>query len=457
VQHKPKMSNVVEFILGVKDFLSPALAVANKNIAQNTAAIAKSAGQSTMAVVNANKAVIDLSKAVAGLGNQYKILNKIPMGVAKGFPSAPLTAYGNNFKQMEGKILGVFTRIGNTATAGVNKVKGFGTGLVNMGKMGWNGITKVTGALLDNNKAMNFVKNGIGDLIGSTAVLDGIQSMVSMSTEIWTGVQEVLNVVMEANPIGIVIVAIVGLVLWVKHLCNHNKYWAQSMKDLWGVIKSFAHSQFTIWKMIGETIWYWIQFAWLKIKGFAEYTTEVFSRIGKSMKLALDGDFSGAKEVFSAEIKTKADVELAKVTADHNKAQAGYKVDLVKDAVDIVKGLKSTKDNIKTGWDKRKEAGTDPNPEVKEAKKTKDVVPKTPKAVHPKALHAGKGGSGGGADNTANAITSGGSKSIIINIHEVGNGMQVYVSGAKEAGVEVSDKIRQELIKIFGSAAHATF
>jgi hypothetical protein len=292
-------------------------------------------------------------------------------------------------------------------------------------------------------------------LIGSTAALDGIQSMITMSTEIWTGVQEVLNVVMEANPIGIVIVAIVGLVLWVKHLCNHNKYWAQSMKDLWGVIKSFAHSQFTIWKMIGETIWYWIQFAWLKIKGFAEYSTEVFSRIGQSMKKALDGDFAGAKAVFDTEIKTKAEVDLALVTANHNKAQDGYKNELVKDAVDMAKGLKSAKDNIKTGWDKRKEAGTDPNPDIKKVKEVVPKVPKTPKVASGKALH--KGMHSEGAESTANGITSGGSKSVIINIQEVGNDMKVYVSGAKEAGVESADKIRQELIKIFGSAAHAVF
>jgi hypothetical protein len=85
----------------------------------------------------------------------------------------------------------------------------------------------------------------------------------------------------------------------------------------------------------------------------------------------------------------------------------------------------------------------------------KDAVPKSPKIMHPKVMH--KGLRNEGAENTANAITSGGAKSIVINIHEVGNDMKVYVSGAKEAGVESADKIRQELIKIFGSAAHAVF
>jgi hypothetical protein len=446
------MANVVDITLGIKDLLSAGMVKAAEIAKHSNNVIATSTMASTKAIVDANKSVANLTKAVAGLGNQYKIVNKIPFGVAKGFPSAPLTAYGNNFKAMEGKIHGVFTHISNTASASVNKVKGFGTGLVNMGKMGWNGIKNVTGALLENNKAMNFVKNGIGDLIGSTAALDGIQSMITMSTEIWTGVQEVLNVVMEANPIGIVIVAIVGLVLWVKHLCNHNKYWAQSMKDLWGVIKSFAHSQLTIWKMVGETIWYWIQFAWLKIKGFVEWSGTAFSNLGKSMKAALDGDFAGAKEIITAEIKTKSEVELATLTKEHGLKQSGYAADLSKDTKDVADGLKSVKDNIVTGWNKRKEPGTDPNPEIK---KVKDVKPKLPKVANPKAFHKGIGSAG--AEHTANAITSGGSKSIIINIHEVGNDMKVYVSGAKEAGVESADKIRQELIKIFGSAAHAVF
>jgi hypothetical protein len=446
------MANVVDITLGIKDLLSAGMVKAAEIAKHSNNVIATSTMASTKAIVDANKAVANLTKAVAGLGNQYKITNKIPFGVTKGFPSAPLTAYGNNFKAMEGKIHGVFASIGNSASAGVNKVKGFGTGLLNMGRNGWNGIKNITNALLENNKAMNFVKDGIGDLIGSSAALDGIQSMVAVSTEIWTGVQEVLNVVMEANPIGIVIAAIVGLVLWVKHLCNHNKYWAASMKDLWGVIKSFAHSQLTIWKMIGETIWYWIQFAWLKIKGFAQYTTEVFSRIGQSIKKALDGDFAGAKEVFSTEIKTKAEVELATLTKEHGLKQSGYAADLSKDRKDIADGLKSAKDNIVTGWKKRNEKGTDP---TKDVKQVKDAVPKSPKIMHPKVMH--KGLRNEGAENTANAITSGGAKSIVINIHEVGNDMKVYVSGAKEAGVESADKIRQELIKIFGSAAHAVF
>lgn len=80
-----------------------------------------------------------------------------------------------------------------------------------------------------------FVKNKVATLAAAAA-----QKIVTTATTVWTGVQKVLNLVLAANPIGIVITAIGALVAAVIYAYNNFEGFRKICDQVWGVIKPLA-------------------------------------------------------------------------------------------------------------------------------------------------------------------------------------------------------------------------
>jgi hypothetical protein len=221
---------------------------------------------------------------------------------------------------------------------------------------------------------------------------------------------------------------------------------------LWSVIKIFAHIVMITFKGVGETIWYYIQYGWLKMKSFVQWSVEAMSQVGKSIKLALSGDWDGAKTEFNKQIKTTGQVEIDAITVQHNADDAANTKAMGAYTKDIVKSWNSMAANVKTGWEKRNEKGTDPTVAAKEAKEKTDKAKAAKEAsANAKLAHGVNQGHNAGASDKANAITSGGSKSIIINIQEMGNNMVVTATGVKETATEVGKTVVEQVLRILSS------
>ena len=444
------MSNVVEIILKLKDVLSSALATASVG-AQSSFSNIQNAANITTNTINQS------ALAVRNLSAEMKMVRAIPTGSLLQMPTAPLTQYGQQFLNTRTKIETGFKGIVRGIDTGVQKVKGFGAGMVSMGSKAVGSLGNFTKSLFDSNSKLGHVRRGVLELLGSTGILEVVQNAVGISTEVWAGAQEFLNIVMSANPIGIVVVAIIGLIMWIKHLANHNKYWAQSLRNLWEVIKAWASNVVLQWKIVGTEIWYWIQYAWKKLEGFVQYSVEGFSRIGKSWEAIKNGDFEGAKAVFKTEIVTQASKDLTGINIAHDAQQKANLAEYVGNLNKMEKHGKAALFYGKAGWDHRNDADVDPTKTVAVA--TPPKVPKTPKipSTPKESRNAGATGHGRAMSETANGITSGGSKSIIINIASVGDDMNVTLNESKASPADIAQMIREELVNIFGSAAQTAF
>lgn len=70
---------------------------------------------------------------------------------------------------------------------------------------------------------------------GAWAIVQGI---ASTATGIWTGIQEAFNLVMSLNPIGLVVLAIAGLVAGIIYAYTHFEGFRNVVQTVWDVIKS---------------------------------------------------------------------------------------------------------------------------------------------------------------------------------------------------------------------------
>jgi phage-related protein len=139
-------------------------------------------------------------------------------------------------------------------------------------------VTKVSGVLARNfGPALKSTAEFLSqhrDIIVPVAValgtMAGVIGTVVAAVRVWTAVQTVLNVVMAANPIGLIIIAVAGLVAGLTYFFTQTKTGQAIIKGAWAGIKT-AISAVTDW---------WSGTALPIIKGTWTSITEAF-RVGK--------------------------------------------------------------------------------------------------------------------------------------------------------------------------------
>lgn len=166
----------------------------------------------------------------------------------------------------------------------------------------------VAGFLMDHTELI--VAAGVAWL-SYTVIVKG----ASTATAIW-------NAITKANPIARVISLIAALITWIGFLVNKYEGWGASLQGLWDIIKGFVRLNVIAWREMGETIWYWVQYAWLKVKGFVEYCGQAIANIGEAFIKATTLDFSGASDAISREIVTTASLELKQLEKNRDVTKA---------------------------------------------------------------------------------------------------------------------------------------
>ncbi|MTD42461.1 tape measure protein [Erwinia sp. CPCC 100877] len=164
----------------------------------------------------------------------------------------------------------------------------------------------------------------------------GFIKSVTTSTKVWTAAQTALNLVMEANPIVLVVTAIVGLIAAIVYLWNTNEGFRNAVLDVWDTIKQAFLKTAD-----------WVLNTWGTVKQF-------FSDLWKSIKetavSAVDGvknAWSGTKKWFGSTWQNIKDgaVDIWNGTVSSAKAA----VQSVKDAWTSVKDwFKNTFESIKS-------------------------------------------------------------------------------------------------------------
>ncbi len=197
-----------------------------------------------------------------------------------------------------------------------------------------------------------------------TSVVSGV---LAVKTALLTAAQWLLNVALTANPIGLIIVAIGALIGAIIVICRRFEGWA----TVWNAVKVTLVSSFkqyvASWKFGFSELWFTVQIFWAKIKSFGEFVAQLFSNIGQSIKLALQGNFSAAKDMLKQKITTKASLEVEQLQAQRDANRESYKnesIQRVQDVADALRSVKLTKKITEKGEEEAKPifgAGTEPS------------------------------------------------------------------------------------------------
>ena len=86
------------------------------------------------------------------------------------------------------------------------------------------------------------------------AILAGGVLAVAAAMKVWAAIQAVVNALMTANPIGLVIAALVILVAGVYEAYKHFKVFHDIVDDVWTVIKYLANWVVAHWKLIVDVL-----------------------------------------------------------------------------------------------------------------------------------------------------------------------------------------------------------
>lgn len=248
---------------------------------------------------------------------------------------------------------------------------------------------------------------------------------VNAAAGAWAAVMGVVNVVMNANPIILIISLLIALGFWIYSVAQKYEGWGKSLGGVWEIIKGFVKLNFIAWKDFGENIWYWIQYAWLKVEGFVQWIGGAMSNVFNALKLASQFKFSEAKQALTAEIKTTASTQLDELEKKHKTGQLKNQ----DDAIAAVKQMQGGYGMI--GLKKKAEP-------VKAADATTTAVLGKQIATSDfKGLEAGK--------EKADAVNGGGQRSIVINIGKQVEKMELHVASAKEGIEEMAAMVKEEL------------
>ena len=277
-------------------------------------------------------------------------------------------------------------------------------------------------------------------------------SIAAKAQTFWTGVltakQWLLNAALTANPIGLVIALIAGLVAAIIVVKKRTEGWGKSFTAVGVIIKTAAKMYWEHLKFSFNMIWLGIKLLMLRFEQFGQWLKGLFQNIGKAITLALALDFSGAKRALATPIKTAAAGQIEAVEKQQQQAVKQYTQTQIGYTKDIIKAGKSISIKAKKG----------------------EAVPSRP--VQRGGVVSQSGGSGaisqnglsvaslsssslGTAASTANSIATGGKKQTVLNVHieKVLENVTQHITQGKEEADKLVDTILDELTR----RLHGTF
>lgn len=218
--------------------------------------------------------------------------------------------------------------------------------------------------------------------------LVGVMKVVTAVTKVWQGVQWLLNIAMNANPIGLVITAIAALVAGVVYCWNKFAGFRAFLLTMWSVIKG-----------LGGIIKDYL------IDRFKTFLSGI-GKVGQALAKLFNGDFSGAWSSAVDGVK-----DLTGITSATKAVKATYQLaGGVKEEYGRNYSRESAKDKKKTTENKISSPSTKGSPAFSFG---------SPANNGKGGKGSGKGGHGGhgGGKSTAEALATGGSRSSNIHIN----------------------------------------
>jgi hypothetical protein len=303
-------------------------------------------------------------------------------------------------------------------------------------------ISMVLGWLKPLTKSFAEFKGIIGlvaSVLGGLAI--GIWAVTAAKTA-WGTITEWLTLTIESMSASIMAIPVFGWILAgiaaviaaVMYLRSHFEGFGRFFKNLWSILKATFTYTVSGFKQGFDSISYYVQLLWLKLKSFGQYVGQLFTNIGESLSLAAQFKFSEAKAKLTATITTEASKEIKQLDKDHAAKQDGYmKEQMTSLAVIALTPLKG----------------------IIKAKK------EDPNAATDQAFGDSKGrSSSGSTTNTAkvdqgiNAISGGGVKNIYVTVNKmIENSYITVTQETKQAARDLERLIEEGMVRAIASAS----
>jgi tape measure domain-containing protein len=263
---------------------------------------------------------------------------------------------------------------------------------------------------------------GIAAGIGAMAIA---WSLYSSWTQIATTWQAILDAAM-LWPL-VIIGVLVGAVVW---LCSSYDGVGKSLMSMWQIIKSvFGMGKVLFMEMVDDYI-FPFNLLYLKAKSVFQYIGQLASNAAQAIKMALNGDFSGAKNILTAHITTDADKEFndairtrIKRANEHGKEFIGYAQTIATSTKGIgISRSKTEKSNSPIGA-------------MNLNGLTSMGAPITHEGISPGTSTANVPGT---VTDTAKGISAGGQRNQVINIAKLGvDQISLHAASVTEGAAEI--------------------
>lgn len=267
----------------------------------------------------------------------------------------------------------------------------------------------------------------------------------------------ILNAVIAISPIGWVIIAIVGLISIIGMAVKYTSGWG----DSWMALKKIFE---IVWEQIKLMFNYGVQnfkngfnLIILHAKDAAQTIVGIFSKVGDAIKMAMDGDFSGAFNKVTEKVKTEASGEINKLKAEQQKQTTDFKKQSAANAAGILKassgiGISVDSEGISNDFKKLKDSFKG----VKGAEKgnANDYLSAVPGlAGKGMAKDGATGADGKKGKQKGDGITSGGNKmtTITVNINKLQDQTIINVDKTEKGISNLGDKIQEVMLRAVNS------
>jgi len=222
---------------------------------------------------------------------------------------------------------------------------------------------------------------------------------VTWATTLWTGAQKMLNLVMSMNPIGIVIIAIAGLVAGIMIAWNKFEGFRAVVLGLWEVFK-------TVFENIGT------------------FFKQIFAPIGEAIAAFKDGRWM---DMGAAVAKLALNISPVGLAANAIKFQ--------REGGGFTKG-------VGDAWNRGKELAKRPGGATTPAGATLGS-----------AMSSGGGTAAVGSDETTKGITGGGPRIININGVKFADKIEVHNTNSQENASELEQIFQEMFLRVLNSGA----
>lgn len=166
-----------------------------------------------------------------------------------------------------------------------------------------NGIDKVITAfewIIDHKDGIMAAIAGIATAFVAFKAVTMVQAAVSAFQalaaviELVGAKQAITNAIMAANPIGLIVAAIAGLIAAFAYLWKNNEEFREFWINLWDKIKNVCSAAWESIKEFFSTAWESVKSVWNAVEPYFATVWDSIKAIFSAVKSVLSGDFSGA-------------------------------------------------------------------------------------------------------------------------------------------------------------------